>query len=182
MAGRSALGAPEAPGSDLRLVRAHAEVFLDAFRGEPDLADLNPTALRVLATAAALFHARGAAGTSVRDITRACDLSPGALYNHFPSRNDLLFTLVAHGHARLRRRVEAALAEAPSAPVDRFAAFVRAYVAGHLAHPTLAQVVRREYLHLRPAALQPDRGPAPADARPAGRSAARRARTTAASR
>jgi len=126
--------------------------FAAAFDGDEDLAHLTPGARRVLAVAAALFFERGAAATSVRDITRACGLSPGALYNHFASRDDVLFELVRHGHARLERRVDAALAAADGQdPVIRFAAFVAAYVTGHLRHPELAQVVRREYLHLDPA-------------------------------
>jgi AcrR family transcriptional regulator len=123
--------------------------FGKAFDGDVDLAHLSPGARRVLAVAAALFFERGAAATSVRDITRACGLSPGALYNHFASRDDVLYELVRHGHARLERRVSASLAAAdPGDPVARFSAFVAAYVTGHLRHPELAQVVRREYLHL----------------------------------
>jgi AcrR family transcriptional regulator len=71
------------------------------------------------------------------------------LYNHFASRDDVLFELVRHGHARLERRVDAALAAADRRdPRARFTSFVAAYVTGHLRHPELAQVVRREYLHL----------------------------------
>jgi AcrR family transcriptional regulator len=125
--------------------------FAAAFADDPDLDRLTAAARRILAVSAALFHERGAAATSVRDITRACGLTPGALYNHFASRDDVLYELVRHGHARLERRVDTALAAVGAAdPVDRFSAFVAAYVLGHLAQPELAQVVRREYLHLAP--------------------------------
>lgn len=122
--------------------------FLDGFVDQPDLAHLGGAARRVLATAAALFYERGAAGTSVRDVTTACRLSPGALYNHFSSKDDLLYTLVQHGLARMRRRLDEALAECSDDPSEQFSAFVRAYVVGHLVGPKLAQVTRREYLHL----------------------------------
>lgn len=129
----------------------HVQTFARAFDGDPDLAHLSSAARRILAVSAALFQERGAAATSVRDITRACGLTPGALYNHFASRDDVLYELVRHGHARLERRVQRALAEVGSTdPVERFAAFVGAYVTGHLVQPDLAQVVRREYLHLSP--------------------------------
>lgn len=132
------------------------ETFTVAFEADPDLAHLTPSARRVLAVSAALFFERGAAATSVRDITRACGLSPGALYNHFASRDDVLHELVRHGHARLERRVDAALAAAdPTDPVARLTAFVAAYVVGHLVQPELAQVVRREYLHLDAARRAP---------------------------
>ena len=125
-------------------------VFAQTFVDQPDLAALSPAALRVLATAAAMFVERGAAATSVRDLTRACGLTPGALYNHFASKDVLLDTIVQHGHLRMQRRVEASLAAAAPDPFAQLAAFVHAYVGGHLDEPDLAQVVRREYLHLSP--------------------------------
>jgi AcrR family transcriptional regulator len=115
-----------------------------------DLAGFTYAARRVLVGAAALFHERGAPATSVRDIARACDLSPGALYKHFDSKDDVLFVLVQHGHDSLERRVTAALQGAAPDPMSRISAFVHAYVMGHLVHPELAQVVRREYVHLSP--------------------------------
>lgn len=125
-------------------------MFRASFAGQPDLADLTPAACNVLATAAAVFFERGAVDASVRDLTRAAGLSPGALYNHFASKDELLDRIVRHGHLRMRRRVERALAGCSDQPAERLDAFVHAYVAGHLASPELAQVVRREYLHLSP--------------------------------
>ena len=127
-----------------------AAIFLASFDGQPDLADLSPAARRVLATAAALFYERGAVDTSVRDLTRACGLTPGALYNHFPSKDELLYTLVRHGHARMQTRIDHAIAAAPDDPASALRAFVSAYVTGHVTNPELAQTARREYLHLSP--------------------------------
>ncbi len=125
-----------------------AAIFLASFEGQPDLVDLTPAARRVLATAAALFYERGAVETSVRDLTRACGLSPGALYNHFPSKDELLYTLVRHGHTRMRARIDSAIAAAAGDPVSKVRAFVSAYMMGHVTNPELAQMARREYLHL----------------------------------
>jgi AcrR family transcriptional regulator len=125
-------------------------IFGAAFADQPDLALFSPAAHRVLATSAALFFERGAANTSVRDLTKACGLSPGALYNHFPSRDDLLFTIVRHGHDRMQRRIGTALARADDDCESRLRAFVGAYVTGHVEQPELAQLVRHEYLHLSP--------------------------------
>lgn len=130
--------------------RGDPAVFDEAFATAPDLAHLTPAARRVLATSAALFYRRGAAGTSVRDITSACGLTPGALYNHFASKDDVLYALVDHGHTSLERRIATALEDVGAAAAARTSAWVRAYVMGHLVHPELAQVVRREYLHLSP--------------------------------
>jgi AcrR family transcriptional regulator len=129
---------------------ADTDAFLAGFAGQPDLAHLGEAARRVLATAAALFFERGAAGTSVRDVTNACGLTPGALYNHFASKDDLLYAIVQHGIARMRSRLDAAQSDCGDTAAERFAAFVRAYVLGHLVGPKLAQVTRREYLHLSP--------------------------------
>jgi AcrR family transcriptional regulator len=126
-------------------------IFAAAFDGQPDLAAFTPAARRVLAASAALFFARGAANTSVRDLTKACGLSPGALYNHFPSKDELLFTIVRHGHERMRRRIDAALAAAGDGPEPSLRAYVSAYIAGHVDQPELAQLVRHEYVHLSPA-------------------------------
>jgi AcrR family transcriptional regulator len=125
-----------------------AAIFANAFAEQRDLAGLTPAAKRVLARSAALFFRQGAANVSVRDLTRACGLSPGALYNHFPSKDELLFTIVRHGHERMRRRLDTALAAADGGPEAGLSAFVGAYVAGHVDQPELAQLVRHEYLHL----------------------------------
>ena len=126
-------------------------IFGAAITDQPDLAGLSGAAHRVLATSAALFFECGAANTSVRELTRACGLSPGALYNHFPSRDELLFTIVRHGHDRMQRRIDAALAQATGGSEAQFRAYVGAYVTGHVDQPELAQLVRHEYLHLSPA-------------------------------
>jgi AcrR family transcriptional regulator len=138
---------PDPPG-DVNVLDRDTAMFFAAFAQQPDLAELTDAALRVLATAAALFYRRGAAATSVRDVTQACGLTPGALYNHFASKDDLLYTLVRHGHESMLRRLDLALAEAAPAPAAQFVAFVRAYVTGHLVFPELALLVRRDYLHL----------------------------------
>ncbi len=125
-----------------------AEIFEMRFRDAPDLEHLTWASRRVLAMAAALFYRQGAAATSVRQITRACGLTPGALYKHFASKDDLLYTIVEHGHCRLEQRIADALADVPADPVLRTSRFVHAYAIGHLENPQLAQVIRREYLHL----------------------------------
>jgi AcrR family transcriptional regulator len=124
------------------------EMFARAFDRAPELAELSDSARRVLAAAAALFLRRGATDTSIRDITARCGLTPGAFYRHFASKDDLLLTLVGYGHQRMEQRVRAAVTAVGEDPRAQLAAFVRAYVVGHLEQPQLAQVVRREYLHL----------------------------------
>ena len=42
------------------------------------------------AAAVDLFYEQGAQATTVREITKACGLTAGALYNHFTSKEELL--------------------------------------------------------------------------------------------
>ena len=49
---------------------------------------------RIAEAAIELFYSQGATATSVRDITSACGLTPGALYNHFSSKEQLLYVLI----------------------------------------------------------------------------------------
>lgn len=128
-------------------IRSEAAWFWWVFLETDDLAHLTPAARRMLAVAAALFLRQGAVATSVRDIARAGGVSPGALYNHFDSKQDVLFTLVRFGHELLVHSLDTAI-PVDGSPRARLAAFVTTWVTGHLGHQSLAQLVRREYLHL----------------------------------
>ena len=45
-----------------------------------------------------LFNERGYTGTTVRELADACDLTPGAIYNHYASKDALLFAIVDRVH------------------------------------------------------------------------------------
>ena len=128
-------------------IAAVAEQFRQEFADADDLADLSPPALRLLATAAALFHASRRGG----------DLRPR---HHRGVRADArraVQALRVQGRAavppglprpRAARRAHRRAPRRRGHAGRRVAAFVRGYVSGHLASPMLAQVVRREYVHL----------------------------------
>ncbi|HEY2565392.1 MAG TPA: TetR/AcrR family transcriptional regulator [Acidimicrobiales bacterium] len=109
---------------------------------------LSGPALRLLKAADTLFYSQGAPATTVREITNACGLSPGAMYNHFTSKDELLYVLVQYRHARLEEDVVAALAPLDGDPVAGLTAIVRVYVRMHLGGKQSAQVANREYRHL----------------------------------
>jgi AcrR family transcriptional regulator len=50
---------------------------------------------RILDTALALMSERGAADTSMRRLAAACDLNVATLYHYFPSKADLLASVIA---------------------------------------------------------------------------------------
>lgn len=112
-----------------------------------DGGDLSPAAERIMAAADNLFYRQGAAATTVREITAACGLTPGALYNHFTSKDDLLYRLVMRRHLMIAAALDDALAAAPTDPVARFEAAVRLYTRIHLrpAARLGSRVANREY-------------------------------------
>ncbi|MDD7795695.1 TetR/AcrR family transcriptional regulator [Clostridium sp. 'White wine YQ'] len=51
---------------------------------------------KILQVAKVLFCEHGFDGTSVRDITSSLNITPGALYAHFKSKQELLFALLSN--------------------------------------------------------------------------------------
>jgi TetR/AcrR family transcriptional regulator, cholesterol catabolism regulator len=109
---------------------------------------------RIAEAAISLFYVRGAAGTTVRDITSACGLSPGALYNHFASKDQLLYVLIRDVHLRVDEELAAALALAGDRPACQLAAAVRLLVAQAAGQRKESRVANREYTALTTAGRQ----------------------------
>lgn len=105
----------------------------------------SPFQQRLAAAAVELFYRQGAIATSVRQITEACGLTPGALYNHFESKDELLYVVVRDIHLRLESALTAAVAAAAGDPVAELGAIVRLYVARHSDHRETARVANREF-------------------------------------
>ncbi|TCP48521.1 TetR family transcriptional regulator [Tamaricihabitans halophyticus] len=75
-----------------------------------------------------LFFDKGFHGTTVRDITEACGLTPGALYNHFGSKEEVLRAIILDGHAELDNR----LAAVPAGPApERLRRLLEVFVLHH---------------------------------------------------
>ncbi|GLY74177.1 TetR family transcriptional regulator [Actinoallomurus iriomotensis] len=105
----------------------------------------SPLQQRLAAAAVELFYRQGAIATSVRQITEACGLTPGALYNHFESKDELLYTVVRDIHLRLESVLTAAVGAVAGDPVAELSAIVRVYVARHSDHRETARVANREF-------------------------------------
>jgi AcrR family transcriptional regulator len=95
--------------------------------------DVTPRARSVLAAAVALFSRFGYHGTSMRDIANHVGVGPGALYNHWPGKQDILFYLMDSWLAELHNSLLPRLAQADE-PAQRLRAFVEHHVAFHGAH------------------------------------------------
>lgn len=84
-----------------------------------------PLQARIAEAAIELFHSQGAEATTIRDITAACGLTPGALYNHFSSKEQLLYVLIRDIHLLADEGLTAALGAAGPEPTAQLAAAVR---------------------------------------------------------
>jgi AcrR family transcriptional regulator len=105
-------------------------------------------ARQLRAAAVDLFYRQGAKATTVREITQACGLTVGALYNHFSSKDELLFTVIRDMHLNLEEATAQAQAGAEG-PVEELTAIVRVYVEQHAHHRKSSRVANREYTLLQ---------------------------------
>jgi TetR/AcrR family transcriptional regulator, cholesterol catabolism regulator len=116
----------------------------------PDLGDPLPTGAtaiqaRLAEAAIELFYERGALATTVRDITSACGLTPGALYNHFASKDHLLYLVVRDIHRQVDDQLAALLAATDDHPVTQLATAV-GFLASHTAgFKKRSRVANREF-------------------------------------
>ena len=99
--------------------------------------------------ASGLFHERGYAATSVRDIARALDIQGASLYAHVTSKEDVLWAIVDRAASAFEAAAEHSSAEtADRSPADRLSALVRGHVEVITTDPQLASVFVSEWRHL----------------------------------
>jgi AcrR family transcriptional regulator len=108
------------------------------------LGQIEPTSARALVAAGIeCFAEQGFHATTTRDISTRAGLSPAAVYVHFPSKGDLLYTISRSGHERALAALEAAAGEEPD-PARRIELIVAAFSAWHARNHRLARVVQYE--------------------------------------
>ncbi|WP_448206915.1 TetR/AcrR family transcriptional regulator [Azospirillum sp. sgz302134] len=69
---------------------------------------------KVRDAAIALFASKGVKGTTVKDIARAAGVSEGALYRHWPSKEDLAADLFAAEYTAMSRTLREAAGSGPA--------------------------------------------------------------------
>lgn len=107
-----------------------------------------PIQARLAEAAIELFYRRGALATTVRDITAACGLTPGALYNHFASKDHLLYLVVRDIHRQVDGQLAALLAVTADDPVTQLTTAVT-FLASHTASFKMrSRVANREFTQL----------------------------------
>ncbi|MDE2371184.1 MAG: TetR family transcriptional regulator [Burkholderiales bacterium] len=97
---------------------------------------------RLLDEAARLFRSQGFGGSSMRDIARAVEMSPGSLYCHFATKEELLAAVYLKGVDAISAEVEAAVA-GRSDPWERLERACIAHLEAILRDNDYAQVVVR---------------------------------------
>jgi TetR/AcrR family transcriptional regulator, cholesterol catabolism regulator len=117
---------------------------------QPELGDRlpiggSPLQCRIADAAIELFYSRGALATTVRDITGACGLTPGALYNHFSSKEHLLYVLVRDIHQLVDGQMATIVADAGPDPVAQLTAAVSMLVAHTAGFKKQSRVANREF-------------------------------------
>jgi AcrR family transcriptional regulator len=103
------------------------------------------TADRIRATSAVLFAERGFAATSVRDIAAAVGVAPGAIYNHFESKEAILNAIALEGHLGLVDVLERVSRYRHATPTARLESLVDALTLFCIEHPFSTQVFEPDY-------------------------------------
>jgi AcrR family transcriptional regulator len=83
-----------------------------------------------------LFVEKGVTETSVRDIARAVDISEGALYRHYVSKDELVWAAFEHHYVEFASRLETLAQREPDAR-GKLAAMIRGFCQAHDENPTL---------------------------------------------
>jgi len=95
-----------------------------------------------------LFNARGYTGTTVRDLADACGLTPGAIYNHYASKEALLFAIIDRVHDEADAVLSSTLRGVGNDPAVQLDALATAFTAFHIARPRQTRVANRDYIYL----------------------------------
>lgn len=93
----------------------------------------------ILDTAALLYARRGFAGASVADLAKQCSTSKSLIYHYFPSKDDILYAVMAEHLDALTAAAESACATGSA--VDKLraltVAFMRLYASAQNHHKVL---------------------------------------------
>jgi len=108
-----------------------------------------PASRRLLLAALEAFSEHGYFATTTRDISQRAELSPAAVYVHYPSKAEMLAEICRRGHAEVLDQIEAALQE-PGTPTERVRRFVSVFSSFHARRQTVGRVIQYELRGLPP--------------------------------
>jgi len=96
----------------------------------------NDTRDRIERAAIRLFVDKGVSDTTVRDIARAIDVSEGALYRHFASKEELVWTLFERHYVAFAHQLKT-LADREGTARAKVTAMIQEFCRAHDENPTL---------------------------------------------
>ncbi len=106
---------------------------------------LSPKGAELIEAAARLFYEQGYTQTTTREITSACGVTPGALYNHFSSKEEILWVIVEDAYKRSAEVCEEAVRRGGGDPRAELRELVYAMTQLHTStHQVQAIVARGE--------------------------------------
>lgn len=93
-----------------------------------------------------LFAHEGYEATSMREIAAAVGIQAGSLYNHFSSKEEILWDLTRGALLDLREQIDTSLAELPadSPAAAKLSAFIEAHVRFHALNSERARIVNQQ--------------------------------------
>ena len=105
--------------------------------------DLSPRGQEPLAAAARLFYVQGYPQTTTREITNACGLTPGALYNHFSSKEEILWVIVEGAYTKTAEVCEEAVRKGNGDPASELRELIFAMTKLHTSDYQVQAIVAR---------------------------------------
>jgi len=104
---------------------------------------------KLLAEAIRLFAERTYSSVSMEDVAASIGLAASSVYNHFPSKLEMLVTALNNGNGHLQLALDETLAAAQN-PADALRDLVVSYSSFALGHPQLVDVLITEVRNLPP--------------------------------
>jgi AcrR family transcriptional regulator len=112
--------------------------------------ELGDVARGLLSSAVRCFASNGFHATTTRDICEGVNLTPGALYVHFPSKELVLFEIIRTGHERALIYTRGPEVPASTSSADRLRGIVSRHTEWHARHHVAARVAQYELGSLGP--------------------------------
>lgn len=110
----------------------------------PGSAERPSQAAAIMRRAEAVFARQGYHGTTVRQLSREAGISQPLIYHYFPSKHDLLETIMNDAVDFLVRNIEAALESSPPDPAAQLASLVATHVLHEVSHQRSSFVANTE--------------------------------------
>lgn len=120
-------------------------------RGRPPVqinSDSPSMAERIKDAAVELFFERSYPSTRMQDIAEACGVTAGALYNHYSSKDDLLYAIINEATVTVWGEFEAVLAKGVKNPTDELYKVIFTFAKYSAEHPHAALVTNTYFKFL----------------------------------